>query len=589
MIKHGTKYINESEWFEEVDLSDLYDEETGRFKRNPPIGTRVKVITESYDEPLHGEVVKYYDENNDPRLVGIVFCLLIDGGWQIDRGWDCSQEHGLKQYGDSKCYWIDAEDDEVYLETPPLPVVDIQESEEDLQWAQDVVSTPFNLKGKAWHINLNRNDGGESSEKIQKWLFNQGFSWAGGRNRVDHGNFSSIQSVFDSDIRRNTFTYSDTKESVADDVESSREIAKKDGYNYVMVFNYDDIIQDSLNESEDDDLTWAEDVVSQNPIPKRIKLGDNKRFVIPSNGMYNKPWHKFVGWNYWRDVTGNEILFDEDCYKITDDTYGDIYIPVSEFKQDELQYGTLNESEDDDLEWAEDSIKNIPLITVTHNDELMPEQHQYYWVETIYVWNRSSLSKDGTKIIQMGGTSSPEYRIKFFLERGGYVEITSESIKYIVDDVVELSSIPRQGALWGKIRDFLLSLQVRMPINESEDLGWAEETVSSNPIGTLGQLYNILDNDDIIKLSGPITDDEENVLCILDGETFKVVNKIGHRLLLYWVRPRTERPQGWDEISNIKNSDEKDELPVYMPHSSNPGFDDSILTVEIVKKNDNPF
>lgn len=147
MIKHGTKYINESEWFDEVNLSDLYDESTGRFKRNPPLGTRVRVVIPGYDgdegKEITGEVVKYYNDKEDLRLKDIVFALMLDGGWQQEFGWGCDQEWGLRKY-DGKCYWIDVEDDEVYLEKPPLPVVDIVESEgeDDLEWAQDAIDNP---------------------------------------------------------------------------------------------------------------------------------------------------------------------------------------------------------------------------------------------------------------------------------------------------------------------------------------------------------------------------------------------------------------------------------------------------------------
>jgi hypothetical protein len=93
MIKHGTKYINESEWFDEVNLSDLYDESTGRFKRNPPLGTRVRVLIDGGEKvEITGEVVKYYNDKEDLRLKDIVFALMLDGGWQQEFGWSCGVE-----------------------------------------------------------------------------------------------------------------------------------------------------------------------------------------------------------------------------------------------------------------------------------------------------------------------------------------------------------------------------------------------------------------------------------------------------------------------------------------------------------------
>lgn len=342
MIKHGTKYINESEWFDEVELSDLYDESTGRFKRNPPLGTRVRVVIPGYDgdegKEITGEVVKYYNDKEDLRLKDIVFALMLDGGWQQEFGWGCDQEWGLRKY-DGKCYWIDVEDDEVYLEKPPLPVVDIVESEED-------------------------------------------------------------------------------------------------------------------------DLKWAQDVVNLPSTPKSVKLGDGKRFTIPSyRGRYSQGWHQFIGWNYWKDVVKIDSKFDELCYVVYDTTYGEIYVPATEFSPSEIRFESLNESEEDDLEWAQDAIDN------------------------------------------------PEYRY--------------------------------------------------------------------------GDIVNDLDNDDIISLTGIITDSEGNPMVEVRDSEFRVYKlssrRDGKYVHLQWSQPSDERPSNWDDIgATVIMSPETFEW-------------DKDLRVKLIHKENHPF
>ena len=375
MIKHGTKYINESEWFDEVELSDLYDESTGRFKRNPPLGTRVRVVIPGYggDEgkEITGEVVKYYNDKEDLRLKDIVFALMLDGGWQQEFGWGCDQEWGLRKY-DGKCYWIDVEDDEVYLEKPPLPVVDIVESEGD-----------------------------------------------------------------------------------------------------------------------------------------------------------------------------------------------------------------------DDLEWASNAINNLPPIfnvtqTVDGKDYRIDEQSKMSWIESLMEWNESELSKDGTKILQMGGSFSPSYALKFYLERGGYVLLGDGSVSYIVDDVVELSTAwDEHTGAWDMVKKFLLSLQVRMPLNESEDdLEWAQDAID-NPEYRYGDIVNDLDNDDIISLTGIITDSEGNPMVEVRDSEFRVYKlssrRDGKYVHLQWSQPSDERPSNWDDIgATVIMSPETFEW-------------DKDLRVKLIHKENHPF
>jgi hypothetical protein len=373
---------------------------------------------------------------------------------------------GLRQY-DAKCYWIDVEDDEVYLEKPPLPVVDIVESEED------------------------------------------------------------------------------------------------------------------------DDLNWAQDIVNQDPIPKSVKLGDGKRFNIPGNSLYSKGWDNFVGWNYWKDVVKIDSKFGEFCYVVYDTTYGEIYVPTTEFSPSEIRFESLNESEEDELEWASNAINNLPSIfnatqTIDGREIKIDEVSKQSWIEAINQWNESHLSNGGTKILQMGGTFSPEYRLKFYLERGGYVLLGNHRVSYMVDDIAELTTEwdDDEGA-WGMVKKFLLSLQVRMPLNESEDdLEWAQDAID-NPEYRYGDIVNDLDNDDIISLTGIITDSEGNPMVEVRDSEFRVYKlssrRDGKYVQLQWSQPSDERPSNWDDIgATVIMSPETFEW-------------DKDLRVKLIHKENHPF
>lgn len=352
-----TPYIESYNLLKDLLPKDIKEseEEGERFKHNPPIGTRVVVLRQDYPYKaglLSGTVISYYEE--DPTLSGNVFLFLIDG---TRHGWDCGSRFG-RPNRNNKCYWVNVEKDEVYLEKPTTIV---ESDEDDLGWAQDVIgNTPsLDLDGKAWHINLNRDDGGESAEKIQKWLFSQGFKWSDGSTEVDRnsGRIISFQSVFKDDIMNNQFTYSDIgNRSVFDDTEGSRRMAKARGYRDMIVLNADDIISSVINESDGDDLEWAQDAVNKKV--SRVKICDGKHFSIPTHNNYKDRWATFRGWNGWKDVIDIDSTLDRLCYVIYDHSYDRIYIPITEFNEDEIKFNTINESEEDDLEWAQDTINN---------------------------------------------------------------------------------------------------------------------------------------------------------------------------------------------------------------------------------------
>lgn len=105
-----------------------------------------------------------------------------------------------------------------------------------------------------------------------------------------------------------------------------------------------EILFDQLNESEEDDLAWAEDIVNQPLIPKWIKVYNKLDFIIPSNPAYNY-WQLTSGTNGWVKVDSiinmrgpnGEII---PCYSYYDANghYLDMRSPVSSFDNTNISF-----------------------------------------------------------------------------------------------------------------------------------------------------------------------------------------------------------------------------------------------------------
>jgi len=84
----------------------------------------------------------------------------------------------------------------------------LYESEDDFEWAKNAVNEYDGLKGRPWHIDF---DTDEDFIEIQKWLFAQGFSWAGKGTQVEEiKGIRSIQSVWRDNVNNQTMTRSDS-------------------------------------------------------------------------------------------------------------------------------------------------------------------------------------------------------------------------------------------------------------------------------------------------------------------------------------------------------------------------------------------
>ena len=94
---------------------------------------------------------------------------------------------------------------------------------------------------------------------------------------------------------------------------------------------------DKLNESEEDELEWAKDIVSQKPIPKRVLI-NNKRYGIPDKVGYNESWRKINKWTDWYKVIDIGEHLGELCFivRLSPD-YPKVFIPISDFTEKELE------------------------------------------------------------------------------------------------------------------------------------------------------------------------------------------------------------------------------------------------------------
>lgn len=130
--------IEESEEFNWVPKMDDVVNQEGIIKILPPIGTKVYVETlDDYSDivTLTGEVVDINCCGGD--LDGMeYFTMKIDGGWQQEFGWPCPKP----KYGDNRCWYVYPNKlDKVKILSMPK---NINESE----WFEDVVKEPIMLK-----------------------------------------------------------------------------------------------------------------------------------------------------------------------------------------------------------------------------------------------------------------------------------------------------------------------------------------------------------------------------------------------------------------------------------------------------------
>lgn len=110
----------------------------------------------------------------------------------------------------------------------------------------------------------------------------------------------------------------------------------------------------------------------------------------------------------------------------------------------------------------------------------------------------------------------------------------------------------RKGCTDGPVKNYLAALYANTKdIKESEEFDWVENMIQDfSP--KLGSLRTVLKKDDEFILTGDLKDNSGVTMLYLDKEPFIVMDKINkHEFIAIWSRPTSERPDGWEEVTNL--------------------------------------
>ncbi len=315
----------------------------------------------------------------------------------------------------------------------------INESEfDDLEWAEELVNNyDLLLTDKAWEIILPGDY--QSFLDAQDWAFSKGFGWRKGRGvekthleRSEYHMYNaicSLGSVFDDDITTNSMTYSGAHkcglESQKNDmIRIAKGHSRRDE---LYLFKWDSSKKEAviseivplknINESEGDDLEWAEDTVNTNPT---YRFGDLvfKPHHIPGavRARLNFPNGHYIS------VVGGPHLYGDGIN--TFEIWGsDADEPEGYLSKDEVTNRMLDLQELPPLE-GEGSFKKGP---VTESEE------EFDWVKDIegneYWVNFDQISK-GDYVIYKKGAAIQEPKDGGFWQVVGFRECLSSYWTY---------------------------------------------------------------------------------------------------------------------------------------------------------------
>ena len=356
------------------------------------------------------------------------------------------------------------------------------------------------------------------------------------------------------------------------------------------MINFLSINRKRLNESEDD-LGWADDILKSEirvkdtniPLGTKVKVKikwaedspcpsgddehiegdyyigtvvhfgeeeDNKNsFIVKLDGPMGH-WQSSCGWRCKMEFN---YIGDEKCWWVSpiDD---EIYVYDGK---------NLNESEEDEFEWARDVI-NSPIKDVVEGQYYRVNGEMahlpFYFNLDIFVKKISGSSvyydslcdsddPDDMRDNNSIDDDTPYEHAKKLVETGYWVPITKEE-----------------------------SLFNQQNINESEDLEWAQDIVNDD-VYKWGNIRSYLNDGDIISVTGNICDSEGEVDLVLNNEPFIV--KRGTKTALRWSNDLDKRPTGWETVTQL-NKD-------WIEMSVSTAEWDNLLDIRILKKEETPF
>ena len=112
----------------------------------------------------------------------------------------------------------------------------------------------------------------------------------------------------------------------------------------------------------------------------------------------------------------------------------------------------------------------------------------------------------------------------------------------------------RKGCTDGPVKNYLAALYANTKdIKESEEFDWAKDIVE-NFSTKFSFIRTLLKKGDKFLLTGDLKDSNGDTMLYLDKEPFIVTSKINeYELNATWVRPNHQRPDGWEEVTNLAN------------------------------------
>lgn len=139
----------------------------------------------------------------------------------------------------------------------------------------------------------------------------------------------------------------------------------------------------------------------------------------------------------------------------------------------------------------------------------------------------------------------------------------------------------RKGCTDGPVKNYLAALYANTKdIKESEEFDWTKDIVE-NFSTKFSFMRTMLKKGDKFLLTGDLKDADGDTMLYLDKEPFIVTRKIGeYELDVTWVRPNDQRPDGWEEVTNLVND------TIYF-HISTKELDDELEVDFLDNKNIN--
>ena len=322
---------------------------------------------------------------------------------------------------------------------------------------------------------------------------------------------------------------------------------------------------------ESDDLGWAEEIIKDVPNVvdyRTVKQGDK---VVPGKDwMFGNQaeWaiygvvdlEEYEGeprfikdstdeefWQYWVHVdwvnkNGNKIW--QNNYRVGPDYHDLKYYTPKPVKKKKIK-----ESEDNIREITINDLKVGMSVIVNGYDSIHYKSWKNEMGTVVYDWNGDEGEPGNSFTIAFNNWSNGH-------EGGGRIgsqnfnKCGQNGCWSFYDDCDETEEYGCRNI--DQIKFYTIdSYSLFDSLNESDDLGWAEDVVNQKV--RYGDVLPYLDNDDIISVTGDFCDDDGKVLVSVKDAVFKVKKESQkYRIRLYWVN--NDRPKHWGEVTDNDDS-----------------------------------